>query len=244
MKLKCIFYSITAALFCLIPLHTHAADDFSYTLREDGTAEITCINKTITKAEIPSEVGGHRITALAENCFAECSYLTEITIPETITTFGDYAFYGCSSLTEINIPKSVTEIGNYVFETTERMTAIHVDENNPAYQSPDGVLFDQSGETLIKYPEAKPDSNYQLPDSCHKIANWALIGAQYLENIDLNQVNQIGEDAFYYCTALKSIQIPEGVTELPGAVFGHCNALEQITFPSTLLSLGDQCFYA
>ena len=232
-------------LCCCVPFSAKAADtDFTYALHDDGTAEITCINTAITRAEIPSEVNGHVITALGENCFKGCTALTEIVFPDTVTTFGDYAFYGCSALTEITIPASVTEIRNYVFDTTERLTAFSVDENNPAYQSSDGVLYTKSGDTLIKYPEAKPDAEYHVLDSCRTLSDWSFIGAQYLEHVNLNQVQDMGEDTFYYCVSLKDIAIPEGVTDLTGAVFGFCTNLEQVSFPSTLEAIGERCFYA
>jgi len=241
-----IILSLLAGISALaVPVNAKAADtDFSFALRDDGSAEVVCINPQITKAEIPSEVNGRPVTALGENCFQYCTALTEVIIPDSITEFKDYAFFGCSSLTELEIPASVTIIGDYVFDTTENMTQFIVDENNPAYQSPDGVLYTKSGDTLIKYPESRPDSGYAVLDECRTLKDWCFIGSQNLESIDLKQVQTIGEDAFYYCVALKSIAIPEGVTDLNGAVFGYCSALEQISLPLTLQSLGERCFYA
>ena len=54
----------------------------------------------------------------------------------------------------------------------------------------------------------------------------------------------IGEDCFYYCTALKSITVPEGITELNGAVFAYCLSMEEATLPSTIRKLGNHCFYS
>lgn len=238
------------AMLCsiLIPVTISAkaehTEDFSYNLKSDGTVEIFCENQNITSAEIPSEIDGHKVSTLGENCFAQCTSMTEVTIPETVTTLEDYAFYGCSSLTEIYLPASVTTIGNYVFDTTENMIQFDVAPENPSYQSPDGVLYDKAGGTLLKYPESKPDTNYAVLDSCQNIADWAFIGALYLETIDLKQVRTIGEDAFYYCIALEKITIPEGVTELSGAVFGCCANLQQVTLPSSIKVLGDRCFYS
>ncbi|MBR0485863.1 MAG: leucine-rich repeat domain-containing protein [Oscillospiraceae bacterium] len=244
LKKLTIFMLSGALLMSVIPLSAKADTTFSYALRDDGTAEISCINKSIQTAEIPSEVDGHAVTALAPNCFSECTSLKEVSIPETVTEFGEYAFYACSALEEIRIPASVIQIGNYAFETTENMLLFSVDENNPAYQSPDGVLYDKSGETLIKYPEARPDTEYSVLDACRTVENWAFIGAQYLEQIDLKQVQNIGTDAFYFCVSLKNITVPEGVSELNGAVFSYCESLEQAVLPATLKSIGENCFYS
>ena len=235
----------TLLLMQSVPVSASAAEnDFSYTLKADNTAEISCLNKSIETAEIPSEIGGHKITSLADNCFAECEKLKEVILPDSVTKFGSYAFYHCSSLENLTIPATVTEIGAYAFEATPDMTAFSVDENNPAYNSPDGVLYTKSGDTLIKYPESKADASYAVLDNCQKIEDWAFIGAQYLEYADLKQVQSIGEDAFCWCVSLKNITVPEGVTELPGAVFSYCEKLEQATLPSTLKSIGERCFYS
>lgn len=50
--------------------------------------------------------------------FYNCSSLTEITIPNSVTSIGGYAFYGCSSLADITIPNSVTSIGDHAFYNT------------------------------------------------------------------------------------------------------------------------------
>ena len=244
---KLTLFAVSGTLLMqMLPLSAKAETDgsFSYALKKDGTAEISCVNKSIKTAEIPSEISGHAVTALADNCFADCTVLEDVSIPDTITEFGDYAFYGCSALEEIRIPASVAKIGNYAFETTEHMLLFSVEENNPAYQSPDGVLYNKSGDTLIKYPEARPDTGYAVLDACRSVADWAFIGAQYLEQIDLKQVQDIGTDAFYFCISLKEITVPEGVAVLDGAVFSFCESLEQAVLPSTLKSIGDNCFYS
>lgn len=44
-----------------------------------------------------------------------------------------------------------------------RLSNFAVEPLNPAYSSPDGVLFDQDQPTLIAYPGAKP-GGYVVPD--------------------------------------------------------------------------------
>jgi len=45
----------------------------------------------------------------------QCSGLTTVTIPNSITSIGNYAFSGCSGLKSITIGNSVISIGNYAF---------------------------------------------------------------------------------------------------------------------------------
>lgn len=226
-----------------IPAHAEE-EMFQYKLKADGTAEISCSDKTIEYAEIPEEIDGHSITSLADGCFANCESLKEVKFSDSVQEIGENAFYGCIALREINIPENVTTIGAYAFDATEELNKFSVDEKNRAYTAIDGVLYTKDVSNLIKYPESKPETSYTLPDTCRKIEDWAFIGSQFLEEIQLNQVKEIGEDAFCWCVALKEITIPEGVEVLDGAVFSYCKELEKVVLPSTIKALGNRCFYS
>ena len=67
-------------------------------------AEIT-IPATITEDGVT-----YRVTKLGKSCFARCTGLTNVTIPNSVTSLGRSCFSGCTSLTSITIPNSVTEI--------------------------------------------------------------------------------------------------------------------------------------
>ena len=64
-----------------------------------------------------------------ECAFENCSSLTSITIPESVTIIGSYAFRGCSSLTSITIPDSVTSIGDYAFWLCNSLANITIPES-------------------------------------------------------------------------------------------------------------------
>ena len=66
--------------------------------------------QVLTELTIPNY-----ITSIGNNAFYDCSSLTSITIPNSVTSIGDRAFYNCSRLTSIIIPNSVTTIGDYAF---------------------------------------------------------------------------------------------------------------------------------
>lgn len=235
-----------AMLAGVLPCSVSAAENdlFSYSLLSDGTAAVKCNDASVTSVNIPLSVDGRTVTALAEGCFAGFENLESVTIPDTITAIGSEAFAGCSAMTVMEIPASVQSIGLYAFDTMENLTEFRVAEDNPNFTQENGMLFDKAETMLIKYPEGKTDIACTLPETCVEIADWAFVGSQYLESIDLQNVQTIGEDAFYYCVHLKSIDIPEGVTELTGAAFGNCADLEKITLPSTLEKIGDDCFFS
>ncbi len=70
-----------------------------------------CINNTpITNLIIPDGV-----TSIRGNAFAGCSSLISVIIPNSVTSIGGNAFAGCSSLISVIIPNSVTSIGCNAF---------------------------------------------------------------------------------------------------------------------------------
>lgn len=75
------------------------------------------IDRSITDIEIPDSV-----TSIGGYAFRDCSSLTSITIPGSVTSIGVYAFQYCSSLTSITIPDSVTSIGSYAFNYCSSLT--------------------------------------------------------------------------------------------------------------------------
>ena len=64
---------------------------------------------------VPSEIDGQTVRILSEDCFADCTDLTTVYLPDTLTTIGYGAFSGCTSLRGIYIPESVNMIGQDAF---------------------------------------------------------------------------------------------------------------------------------
>lgn len=193
---------------------------------------------------LPSLELPNTVQEIGNETFYSCTTLTEITLPEGLAKIGDYAFQNCQALTEAALPSTCTELGKYVFDGCQALTKITVAEENPSYMAQDGVLFTADGTTLIRYPQAREEASYTVPEGCETLADWSFIGTTTLEQISLGSVTSIGEDCFYYCTGLKTVTVPEGVTELKGAAFAYCVAMQQVTLPSTMKTLGDHCFYS
>ena len=75
---------------------------------------------------VPDQIAGQTVYALGEDCFAGCTDLTTVILPETLTTIGDNAFSGCTSLRGIAIPKSVNMIGEEAFSGCSSLEAVSI----------------------------------------------------------------------------------------------------------------------
>ena len=56
-------------------------------------------------------------------------------------------------------------------------------------------------------------------------------------------MKEIGNDAFYGCTSLSSITIPDGVTKIEGGAFGGCTSLTSVEIPNSVKTISSSCFY-
>ena len=66
------------------------------------------------------------VTSLGNNCFYNCTGLTNVDIPSGVTSLGTYCFQGCTGLTNIVIPSSVTSIGDYAFSDCNSLASITI----------------------------------------------------------------------------------------------------------------------
>ncbi|WP_124098152.1 leucine-rich repeat domain-containing protein [Ruminococcus sp. Marseille-P6503] len=78
-------------------------------------AEITGYTGCCEKLEIPGEIDGIQVKAIAHGAFYGCKSLKSVILPDGVRDICFDAFYGCSGLESIRIPESVTYIGNRAF---------------------------------------------------------------------------------------------------------------------------------
>lgn len=84
--------------------------------RYNGPSELT----------IPSVIDGEPVLEIAPGCFENCTELTEITLPDTLTIIGSEAFMGCTNMRGISIPESVVSIGDAAFLNCSELEAISI----------------------------------------------------------------------------------------------------------------------
>ena len=60
------------------------------------------------------------------SAFSDCESLTDITLPDTLTSLGNAVFYGCADLEEIKIPEKITVIGNAAFSDCYSLKSVEL----------------------------------------------------------------------------------------------------------------------
>jgi len=178
---------------------------------------------TISSIEIP--IG---VKSVGENAFVGCTYLTTIDIPNSVTNIEENAFNSCS-FTSINIPASINNIGESAFINCLNLSSITVDEENIAYSSKEGVLFNKTQTNLICFPAGKAGT-YYIPENVKEIGDYSFLRCYKLTAITIpNSVISIGYSAFSDCPELTSIAIPKSVENIGSYAFSQCTGLKSIT---------------
>jgi len=138
----------------------------------------------------------------------------------------------------------VTSIGNDVFNGCISLTSINVDSNNEKYMSDNGVLYTKDKKILIKYPGKKEGTEYLILQGVESIEDYAFYRCTSLTNITIpNSVTSIGQEVFSDCRRLTNITIPNSVTSIGSNAFRYCISLTNIVIPSSVTSIGDHAFY-
>ena len=196
--------------------------------------------KEITEANIPAEIDGLPVTSIGNYAFSYFPELTSVTIPDSVTNIGEGAFF-LSGLTSVTIPDSVTSIGDYAFRC--EMTSIVVSENNPAYTSENGVLFNKEKTILIAYPAGNTRTEYMIPSGVTSIERLAFFSCSGLTSVTIpDSVTSIGIQAFSGCSGLTSVTIPDSATSIGWGAFEECSSLTSVTIPESVTSIETRTF--
>ena len=199
---------------------------------------------------IPSTIAGKEVGQIGWGVFRNCSELSDVTIPSSVTYIDDGAFYGCRGLMSISVAA-----------------------NNANYCSESGVLFNKNKRELLCCPEGKKGT-YTIPSSVTDIRWGAFADCSSLTNVTIpSSVVYIGSNAFNNCSSLMSISvvanntdycseagvlfnkaksellccpagkkgtytIPSSVTDIGSSAFSGCSGLTDVAIPSSVTNVG------
>ena len=192
------------------------------------------------------------------------AYSGDVVIPETVyyngttysvTAIGEYAFRYCSGLTNVSIPNSVTSIGRYAFHNCTNLSNIQMPnsvtdigysafDNTAWYNSyPDGPVY--IGKVFYKYKGTMPEgTSFTIEDGTLGIAGDAFYNCSGMTSVNIpNTVVTISKWAFYQCTGLTSVTIPNSVITIDDYAFYSCSSLSSATIGNSVSFIGNYAFW-
>ena len=185
-------------------------------------------NELVTNLTIPDGV-----TSIGDGAFSGCSGLTSITIPDGVTSIGGCAFSGCSGLTSITIPDGVTSIGRYAFEYCRGLTSITIPDSVTFIGS--GALRDCSSLESIALPFIGKSKT--ASDGYDQVFGYIFGYTTTWSDSPVSSKYQYREgntNYYYYIPeSLKTVILSNDITSIGNYAFNKCSSLKTVLYKGT-----------
>lgn len=231
----CMLISLTPMAFADAPGGS-CGENLTWTLDANGTLTVSgkgevnwdgAPNPWLDyKSDIKSLVIGEGVTSVSGAAFMGCQNLESVSFPDTLKEIHMSAFSDCTSLKELVIPDSVTSIDIYTFTNCTSLEYVELGSGLPAIGT-----RSFSGCTNLK--------TVVMPEEFATVKH---TGTSYDgSTVIIEEEKSIWEGAFYG-TAIESIIIPKGTTNISNVAFGDCKDLAVVFIPDTVTTIAYDAF--
>ena len=197
------------------------------------------------------------VTEIGERSFYNISALTEFNFSESLKTIGDFAFYGCGKLTRIVLPDSVesigtsafnrcsslqevvfgkglASIGSMCFNYCHKLERFVVDEANPNFKGVDGVLYNKNVDTLVLYPQGRPDASFTMPETVKHIGPYGIYEPQLLQAVTVSPILETIDEFGMAGIALTGVlKLPATITSIHFKAFQYDDGVTAFELPES-----------
>ena len=192
------------------------------------------------------------IKKIGDYAFSGCKQLVDLNLPDALIKIGRSTFNGCSSLQDVVIPNNVTTIGSSAFSSCDGLKSFTVGENVSSINT--GMFNGCNNLSQVNWLAIHCSNDggaSLLPSSVtdviigDKVQYIPSYFCQYNSNIKQilfpEELTTIGAYAFYGCTSLTELNIPDSCSVIEGYAFAN-TGLNSLFIPATLKTIGSSAF--
>ena len=218
--------------------------EFEEELRSSSNPLCKAHHLYLNGQEVTDLVIPESITSIGNYAFDYCTALTSVTIPDGVTNIGKQAFRGCGNLTSVTIPPSMVTIGGDAFIWCFNLNAVHISD----LAAWCGISFNYSANPLYYgahlYHNGKEVTDLVIPEGVTSIGNEAFRNYGYLTSVTIPEsVTNIGKSAFDNCGSLTSVSFPKSLKNIGASAFEKCTSLTSVTIPKGVDNIGGGAFF-
>ena len=218
----------------------HTTDGFTYLPNYDDTATLQAYEGEATEVVIPDKIDGYRITAIDDHALEGNETVKSIVVGNNVQTIGAYAFAVCPELESLVISASVTDINNTIVRSCPKLQSITVDPDNQVYDSRDkcnAIVNTFEGTIVIGC------GSTTFADGVWAIGNYAFYGCTALTDLVLpDSIRDLGYGSFANCSNITSITFGKDMRSIPPFAFGSCTSLESVDIPEYIFGVDSRAF--
>lgn len=236
-------------------------DNLTYSLDDAGTLTISGTGAMYDfssfdvqcpwdSTKIKKVIVNNGVTSIGDDAFLNCTLLTSITLPDTLTEIGISAFNN-TNLSSIVLPDSVTHLGSHVFYDCKNLSSVTLSKGLASI--PEYAFQNCTSLTSITLPDTLTEIEFTalnntgltsvvIPDSIAVIGSHIFADCKNLSSVTLsNALTSIPQNMFAQTPNLTTLSIPESVTHLDWCAFNNCG-LKTIVLPDSITSTDSWVF--
>lgn len=199
-------------------------------------------------AAIRSVIGLSEVRYIGEGAFYGCERLASVSLNSSISEIAPYTFYGCKQLYSIEMPVMLSKIGRSAFYGCKRLSNVDLSVSVLGVKEIDDFAFSNCT-NLRKYRIEEIDNwdsavGVNLGNTVERIGNYAFYNCSYLDEIILpDSVKTVGEGAFRGCSELTYVGFGSNVNSLGDSAFAYCSSLQNVVLSDSVINVGRYAFY-
>jgi len=179
-------------------------------------------NSAFSHSSITEIIIPEGITSVPSYIFSNARSLEKIIIPDSVTVIGEKAFWGCVALEEADFGNGLERIDQYAFYDCSSLTSVTLPESLTSLAN---CVFEKCTSLL----------EVTLPDSLESVDVYCFIYCSSLEKVNFgNGLKTLSDGVFAHCTSLSDMTLPDSITTLGHCIFDYSSALTKINIPKNL----------